>query len=173
MTIKDYQDVLSLDSGATNYVTLVGGILNIDKGSSYTEAYKEIVNRLDVKPLEKIPKFFMIGNKMFFYEKDFLKIRFEQFSRLDAMIAEDKNIQNLHLLLAIFLRPVNLFKRKIKTYNLNEQEKIAYYIQNNMDIEQAMTLMVFFYHVAQKYINYTKMHFSQMIMEQSTLIKNK
>lgn len=165
MNIKTYQEIQLLDATKSDYVSDVGTKLNIDSSLPYKEAYDEIIRLLDVKPKEIIQKKYLIGNKIYFYEKDLLSCSFEQFSRLDMLLSLDKNTENMHKLLAIYFRPANLFKNKISKFNLDNQDEISEHIQNNMDIEDAASLILFFYQLVSKYMNYINSHYSQMMIQ--------
>lgn len=158
MKIKEYQEIMLMDSGSTTYVSELGKRLNIKGTLSYSDAYGEILKKLDIKPIEKLPRLFFIGKKIYMFDNDLLGATFDQFSLMDQILAEEDNVQNLHKLLALYLRPMSWLWR-IKKFNINTQEKISLYIRDNLEIEDAFGLMLFFYNYAIVYIKYMSQHF--------------
>lgn len=145
MTVKDYQFVKSLDSGSTTFELDLIEYFKIDTTKTNKEVKEELVNILRYEEKE-IGQTISINGKEYGIEKDLLSSQFDQFIQLDKILAEDKNVENLHRLLAIYIRPMKrkLFKKVIEPFDLNKQDEIAKDILN-MEIGYAINAMVFFY----------------------------
>lgn len=173
MNIKTYQQITSLDSGSTTYVENLVNIFNIDKTKPMKEIEDEIYVKMLIRSVDINNKTkLLINKKIYGIEKDLLELTFEQFSRLETILAEDDNINNLHKLLSIYVRPLNIFG-KIKKFDINTQEEISNYLLN-MDMTYAQSLMVFFFNNATSCMkNINTYYLNQEKMNMMESIKNK
>lgn len=147
MNIKLYQKIAGVDTGSTTYDEQIADILEVDKSKPIQQVKAVIENKLHIvyKDLTKNTKI-VVNGRRYKYEKDLLEVSLEQFSRLESILAEQDNINNLHRLLAIYVRPVNMFN-KIRPFDVNTQDKIADELLN-MNMSDAQALMIFFFNNA-------------------------
>lgn len=159
MNIRQYQYISTLNTGDTaKYEEEIIDYFKIDKTLTPEKVQVELEKKLEVKAKDIKKNYkFLLNKKWYKLENDFLESSYEQFVRLDILLAENKNINNLHKLLAIYCRPVNWYG-KIKKYNLRDQDKIAEELLN-LDMGIAQSIMVFFYLNAMKCLKYTKIHY--------------
>lgn len=154
MQIKDYQFLHSLDSGSTSYETDLIDYFKINRNQSYDKVIEELNLKLFIKNNEFTGDSIKVGKKVFKVEKDFLECNYEQFVRLEMLLAEENNIHNLHKLLAVYFRPrkFNYLKLRwdIEFFDLKKQDEISEYIKENMDVDDAQSLLVFFYQLGIK-----------------------
>ena len=158
MTIKQYQEISILETGAT-FDENVCRILNIKLDQTIFKIKEEIANAFKITNTKEKKKQKLNG-KWYIAEDDLLECTYEQFVELDRIMAEDDNVKNLHRLLAIYFRPRTFSMKKFKfvpeKFDMNKQETISNYIRDYMDIGDANSLIFFFYLSAtkcSKYIN--------------------
>ena len=161
MKIFEYQYIHSLDSGATDYEFKIIEYLKIDQSQSWDKVKKDIEDHLKINPREIRHKYLKIGRRIFKIQKEFLQSSFEQFVRLDMLLAEEDNVKNLHKLLAIYVRP--LFSK----FNLKTQDKIENYLLN-LDMSIAQGLIVFFSLNATKSLRNINISYLNQMKETST-----
>lgn len=149
MIIKDFQFVNSLDTGSTTLENDICDYFKIDKSQKPEKVRSEIDEKLFILHKDYDGKKLKIADKWFLAEKDFFECSYEQFVRMDVLLAENNNIKNLDKLLAIYCRP-RIFNWKklryeIEPFNLQTQEKIQEILKNNMKMEDAYAVVLFFY----------------------------
>jgi len=148
MKLKHYQYLHTLDSGSTLYEEYLCTSLNINMNQSMEKVRDEIYKKMEIKAKEWTGKWIIVNGKIFGVEQDFLQSKYEQFVRLDQILAEGDNVKNLHRLLAIYVRPKKWLWKKfrygIEEYNLNKQDKIANELLD-LDMNEANGLILFFY----------------------------
>jgi hypothetical protein len=141
---------MKIDSGSTNYEEQLVDYFKLDRTKKWSESLEELEKLITITPVEIKKSKIKINNKIYKIEKDLLDSSFEQFVRLDNLIAENDNVNNLHKLLAIYLRPVKWFQ--IEKYNLKTQDIIAEELLQ-MDMNIAQGLLLFFSQYANKYMD--------------------
>ena len=156
MKLKTFQEIDKIDKSLpqNEYNKLVIEALNynIDEltKDEVSRIVKESFNVPD-KPLKKVIK---LGGKKYKYDNDMLKITFGQWIQMEQIMSltnEDNYTQYIHKILAIFLRETK-WNGKIKPFNSDDIDVIAKNIQENMDVNVAIKLGVFFYHNASEYM---------------------
>jgi len=173
MNIKTYQQIASIDTGSTTYDEQIITILGIDKNQTIDKISAEITKLTQITPYTIKRNSFRLNGKRYKIEKDFIELTYEQFTRLDSLIAEEDNIGNLHKLLSIYVRPTDWFGR-IKPFNLKTQEKI-YNELLDMNMDFAQGLMLLFFSNATRCINNINISYLNQIklMEYNQPTKNK
>jgi hypothetical protein len=157
MTIKQYQDLMLLDSGSTTYEYEVVKCMNLKMNLKIEDIQELLKRELEIKEYIIKNNRFYFNKKLWSIDKDFLDGSFEQFIRVEQLVAEENNIQNLHTLFAIYCRPMKykFIKQKFDSKMLEDIEKEL--LELPMDIAQAVLL--FFYHVVQEYMRYITIPF--------------
>ena len=117
MTIQEFQYVSNMDTGSTSYEMNLLTYFNINKSQPISKIRNEIGKRLNVKE-KKLKKWTLFNNGIWRLQNNFLEHSFEQWKRLETILAEDNNINNLHRILGIYFRPIN------QEFNYNTQDKI-------------------------------------------------
>ena len=156
MTIKQYQQINKMDSGSTMFEAELADIFQIEKDDTI-ENIRTKLNELMKVNEYKLKNKVYFNNKVWKWENDFLDQTFEQWIRLEQILAENDNIKNLHKLLAIYFRPCNWFGKMVK-YKLSEQEEFSNELLE-LDMSIGTALMVFFWNVAIESMNYIRIHF--------------
>ena len=174
ITIKDYQEISKIPTGVTYEQDLVK-YFNIDTTLTYDEIKIELENKLSAREYELKDTF--IHNKIWTYEKDFLDCTFEQWIRLEQLLAEGDNIKNFEKLLAIYCRPASKKwyqrKYKIEKFDLNKQDKIAEELLS-LEISIAKEILSAFFLLVIQSMNYIKIHYlNQTIRQKKQSTKNK
>jgi hypothetical protein len=160
MKLKDYQAINLIPTGAT-YEFDLAKYFKIDTNKSIYKVRDEIKEKITV-PDWKFSEEIDFNGKKWKVENDLLSSTFEQWIRLETLIAEDDNIKNLHKLLAIYLRPVikNKWYKKpaIEPFILDKQDDYAEELLE-LPVEIASSLVLFFYQNVPKYLNAIKIHY--------------
>lgn len=170
MLVKDFQYINSI-SGSTNYEELILTHFNISKNQTIEKVQLELESALKINPREIKGNFIRFNKKKWGIEKDLLECTYEQFNRLEMLLAEEKNIENLHKLLAIYVRPRKWFK--IEKFNLKRQDDIAKELLE-LDMNIAQGLILFFYLNATKsFLNINISYLNQMKKPNQTLIQSR
>jgi len=145
MKVKDYQFLCSLDSGSTTYEVDLIRYFNIDTTETPENVRKKLLEVIKYEP-KPIKETYIISGKTYGVEKELLDCQFEQFIQLDKILAEERNVDNLHKLLAIYLRPSKkkLFWNRIEPFDINKQEQIANELLE-MNFDEALGAILFFY----------------------------
>ena len=171
MVIRQYQQINLINTGSTTYELEVAKVLNIKTDRSEADVRADIKRELLI-PDYKIGKYIYFNKKEWLIEKDLLDSTFEQWIQLEILINKQDNINNLHRLLAIYLRPIRkskILKRKeIEPYNLEKQEAIANELLD-LPLEIAKTLMIFFYQFVVESLNNMKITYLNKMTEQINL----
>lgn len=166
MTIKEYQYIETLNTGETYERELIS-YFNINTNQSVDKVNIELKNKLLSQPKILKRNWFWFKGKIWIIEKDMINLSYEQFSRLDIILAENKNIENLHKLLSIYVRP--LFRK----YNIKTQEKI-YNQLLDLDMGITQSIINLFFSLAQKSLNnITISYLNQMKKLSNQSIENK
>ena len=175
MTIKDYQYINLIPTGST-YEYEICKYFNINTDRSKDEVRKDLSKKIEVKDWVMEKPEFVFSGRTWMIEKDFLDCTFEQWIRLETLIAKENNLENLHKLIAIYCRPTTKKwngKTIIKPFILREQEHIANELLN-LPIDIAQTIIVFFYHIVKMSLrNIVIPSLNQMNLEINNLTKKK
>lgn len=168
MTIKDYQYIMSLDkTDELLWEKQVIDYLKVDTKKSIDDVLLEVRKKLAITPKSINKHYFWFKNNLWYIEKNLIELSYEQFARLDNLISEDDNINNLHKLLSIYVRPWNC------KFSLKTQDKV-YEKLLDLDINFAQGLLVFFFANAQRYMKYINIHYlNQMKNPLPLLTQNK
>ena len=146
MKVRDFIYISSIPTGITYEQDLIK-YFNINSNQSVEDVVKEINLRTKVRTIP-VPKQFKLNGKKWFVDQDLMDGTFEQFIRLEQLLAQGNNLINLHKLLAIYCRPT-------KKFIMDDQDILAEeLLELNMEIAQA--IMFFFYQNALNSINYMK-----------------
>jgi len=141
MTIKQYQEILLLDTGSTMYDANVCDILGIDTNQSLDKVKLETSYFNNNERVVQFKTKHKLNKKLYAIEQDFLECTYEQFIQLERILAEGDNIKNIHRLISIYFRPVKWswkkFRFNIEPYNIKRQEYISSEIRNNMELVDA------------------------------------
>lgn len=174
MLIRDYQYISSLNTGSTTYEYELAKYFNIDTTKTIEDVRKELVKCLETKEY-KLGKTIYFNKKEWLVEQDILDSTFEQWVLLETILSEDNNINNLHKLIALYLRPVirkGIFKKKvIEPFNMNNHDKISIELLD-LPIEIANALIVFFWNLVPEYMNNIKTHYLNLSNHQINTIIN-
>lgn len=168
MKIKQYQEMYALDSGSTTYELDMCKILGIDINKNIKEVRNEVANK--VKNIKKeFNNRIKLNGTWYMADEDFLECTFEQFVELDRILAEEDNINNLHKLLAIYLRPMKFNVRKLKHtalhFDIKHQEYISNELKEHMEMDDANSYILFFYQNATRSLRYMSISYlNQMKM---------
>lgn len=160
MKIRDYQALTLIPTGAT-YEAEVAKYFGIDLNQPYEGVQEDITAKLTVPDIKIGTNIFHKG-KVWNVEKDFLNCTFEQWIRLETLLAEDKNTANLHKLLAIYCRPAHKrwYQKKyhINKYDLTLQDQLA---EDLLDLDMAIAKEIIqgFFLLAIKSMSYIKIHY--------------
>lgn len=173
MLVRDYIYIDSI-SGETNYEQLLIEHFKINTKQLPEKVHEDLLEVLKIVPIEGIKKSIYVNKKKFMIENDFLECTYEQFTRLDNILSENNNIQNIHKLLAIYCRPFTIRRWGIEKFNIHTQDDIAERLLS-LDMNIAQGVLLFFYQNAAKsllnmnisYLNQKKM------MNIQDLTKNK
>lgn len=161
MNIRQWQQINLIPTGNT-YEYEMSKLFNLDINRSIEDVRKDINKIIEIKEY-KLKNKVIFHNKTWKWETDLIESTFEQWIRLDQLLAEEDNIKNLHKLLAIYFRPC--WKGKIHKYNLNEQDKVSEELLD-LDVNIATALMVFFYHLVALSMNFIKIPFLKQKMKE-------
>ena len=176
MTIKQYQDILILNSGATDYEVQICSILDIPLNKKIEEIKFEIEKALKVNTTE-FKKKLKVNGKWYMAEEDMLECTYEQFVELDRILAEGDNIQNLHRLISIYFRPRKFsfkkWKYMVERFDIKHQEKISKDIQEHMNMEEANGLILFFYQCATESLKNMNIFYLNQMKQKNTYMLNK
>lgn len=178
MKIYQYQQINNLDKDDPMWDYEVCKILKIDTNKPITDVRRDIVKEMDrVGKSKDIKNMMKIGNRLWISEVDFLDASFEQFVELDRLLAEEDNINNLHKLLSIYFRPAVFSIKKLKyvpkKFSLEEQEKLYTILKNEMEIDDAQSLMLFFYQLIIKHMRYINIYYLNEMKKKNSLTKSK
>lgn len=173
MILKDFQYLNTLDSGSTTYEQNLITYFKIDTNQSITKVQSDLQKCLEIKPYEIKKNYIKLKGKRYFIEKNFLDCSYEQFSRLEMILSENKNVENIHKLLSIFIRPYKYFIFKSK-YNIKEQDDI-YNALLELDMDMAQSILLFFYQNVLKSLNNINIHYLNQVkmVVKNQFIKNK
>jgi len=166
MTIKDFQFISNLDTGSTYENELINHF-KIDKTKSVDNVSKDLEVAVKVVPRVFKGNSMWLNKKKYIIEKDFLNCSYEQFTRLDSLLAENDNINNLHKLLSIYVRPYSWWRLGIEKFYLKKQDIISNELLK-MDMNDAQGIILFFFANANlclrniniRYLNLEKMAMS-------------
>ena len=147
MTIKDY--IFITQSGITEKELL--DYFKIDQSQTIDKVSADLKIKIKIPVVSQVKRYIRIGNTIYKIDKNIAQLSYEQFNRLETLLAEGDNVSNLHKLLSIYVRPINWYGG-IQKYNFNKQEKI-YDKLLNMDIGVANSIIQFFFLNA---VNYMK-----------------
>ncbi len=170
MTIRDYQ--LITNTGTTEEQIITH--FKIDKSKSIDYVQNKLKEFVTIDTKVYVKRYIRLNGKLYKIEKNLQKLSYEQFSRLEMILAENNNVENLHKLLAIYIRPVNIFFR-IRKYDMQEQEKIANELLN-LDMSIAQSIINFFFLYGMNYmknINISYLNLMKKMMKENQHIKNK
>lgn len=168
MTIKDFQYINK--SGVTEKEIL--DYLKIDQSQTIQKVSADLKIKINIPTVSQVNRYTRIGNTIFKIEKDLSQLSYEQFNRLETLLAEEDNVSNLHKLLSIYVRPINWYGG-IQKYNFNKQEKI-YDKLLNMDIGIANSILQFFFLNAVSYMkNINISYLNQRKRVEKEFIQNK
>jgi hypothetical protein len=155
MNISDFKYITTLDSGnTTQYEKQLIEYFKIDTNQTIEQVGKELEKHMKVEPILITKKYYKFNNKLWKVCIPLLDETFDQWSRMETLLAEGDNIRNMNKLLAIYFRPVNILLKQ-KPFKLKYQEKIEEEILN-MDMNLANGLMLFFSIRGLKYMNNIK-----------------
>lgn len=148
MKLKHYQYINTLDGGSTLYNDYLINYFEVSRNQSYDKVIEDLNKKMFIEIKDFNKNKVKVGDKMFIVEKDFYECSYEQFSRLDTILAEENNTANLHKLISIYCRPRIFNWKKLKwdiePFNLKNQEDISEYLKENMLMEDAHAIMIFF-----------------------------
>jgi len=167
LTLKEYMYIQSIPTGSTYESELIK-YLGIDQTLTYNEIQEEVADRLAISDYTLKDKFYL-HDKWWKYETDFLESTYEQWAKLESLLSDETNRQNLHKILAIYCRPATMkrFSRKffISKFDLGKQDGIAEELLDlPMSIEKE--LIRTFFLLAIKSLNYTKIHCLNLLNKQ-------
>ena len=167
MRIRDYQFINLLDLTGLTYEEDIINYFNIDKSLTITEINEEVRKITTISTKKLKGSYFWFNKKIWRIEKDMINLSYEQFARLDRLIAEGDNTANLHKLLSIYVRP--LFKK----YSIKTQEKI-YDQLLDLDMSITQSILNLFFSLASKYTQNIVIHYlNQQKINQNLSIINK
>jgi hypothetical protein len=157
MLVKDFIYINTLDSGSTTFENELISYFKID-----TDQTREKVSQ-DLDKIIKVEQK-IIKRKYIWFKRKLWKIclplqeeTFDQWTRMETILAENNNNKNLHKLLAIYLRPVKWYG-KLKKFDMRNQDKIENDLLD-IDMSTAQSILVFFSIVALKSMNYIKVFY--------------
>lgn len=107
-----------------------------------------------------------VSGKWFKVDHDIMKINAAQF--IDASHFSKNAETELHNFIAVFLRPMSWRFGKVEDYKGSNHKEIAELVLNNMRIEQALPLLVFFCEVLQELSSHIETY---LIQETKKLIE--
>lgn len=173
MILKDFQYINTLDSGSTTYEQSLIEYFKIETNQSIDKVRIDLQKCITIKPFDLKKNSFKLKGKRYFIEKDFLSCTYEQFSRLDMLLAEGNNIENLHKFLSIYVLPYKYYFFKTK-YNIKSQDKI-YGALLELDMNMAQSILLFFYQNVLKSLNNINIHYLNQVkmVVKNQFIKNK
>ena len=150
MKIKDFQAISAIPTGAT-YILDIAKYFGLDVNKPVDDISDEIelLTIIKNRPLEK---YISINGKRYMYEKNLKEASFGAFITLENILSENDNVKNMHRLIGLFCRPAKRkwFKWYLTPYNDETYEKNCEAILE-MDIDDAQSLILFFYHFVEHY----------------------
>jgi hypothetical protein len=175
MNLRQYQEIdkLSKDLSDDQYKAQLCRILNVsiddhtdDQINSLVESTRNEIKAAHEAPIT--PKF-KLNKQWYSYDKEISKQSFGQWVQFDTLMnTETDIIQNMHNLLAVYVRAIKFnwfkLKREMTKYDSNELDDIAETIREHMDIKTAIALNVFFY----KNVSGTMKHTAILCSEATT-----
>lgn len=105
------------------------------------------------------------NKKRWHLQLPFLDATYDQWSRLESLLAEEDNINNLHKLLAIYFRPKKFYLFRTK-FNMKSQDKIEQELLD-YDIDKAKQMLLFFSHNATRYLRNMNISYLNMMKQQT------
>jgi len=157
MIIRDFKYISTLDTGSTTYELDLINYFKIPTNQSVEKVGEQLKKYMDVVPITKFKKYYWFKGKLWKVCMPLQDETFDQWSRMETILAEENNIQNINRLLAIYFRPVRWYG-KVRKFNLNTQEKIEESLLD-LDMNIANGLTLFFSIVGFKYMNNIKVFF--------------
>lgn len=176
MKVKDYIYMAGLNTGSTTYEKDLVEYFKVDQSQTLEGVKEDLVKCMQINPKEIKGTHFWLNGKLYIIEKSILSGTYEQFSRLDVLLAEDNPEKDLNKLLAIYVRPFNWLRLRPKKFSLHTQEQIyTDLLELDMNVAQGLTL--FFYSVVMKFSKNTSILYLNQMKEMSEItmdpIKNK
>lgn len=150
-TIKQYQDYCKLSTGSTDiqYISELSNIIGLDTTDlTQEEIIKKITDWKNNLIISKQDiKYVRLNKKWYKVDKELVNLKFSQWINFDNIMLNmnKENIyEDLHFILAIFLRPCRIYKFFPKKFNGNDFLNISKIVQEKMDIKEALNLFNFF-----------------------------
>lgn len=150
-TILQYQKYCDLGTGRTDmeYLSEVSKIIGIDvsklNNDQVIEKITEWINTIIA--IKKEIKYLKIQKKWYKVDKDLYNLKFSQWINFDSIVngmTNEKAYNEIHYVVATFIRPCRLWKLFPRKFNMNDFIKTSKIVQEHMDIKEALNLYNFF-----------------------------
>ena len=151
MIVSQFKYVSNLNTGSTSYELDLIKYFKIDTNKTIDEVGEDLKKVMEIVPITKFKKYYWFKKKLWKVCFPFQDESFDQWSRLETILAENNNLQNINRLLALYFRSVKWYGR-VKKFSLNTQEPIEEDLLE-LDMNVANGLLLFFSIVAFKYMN--------------------
>jgi len=161
MLVKDFKKISLLDTGSTTYELDLIKYFKIDTTKTIDEVGEQLKKCMEITPTTKFKKYYWFNKKLWKVCFPFTDESFDQWARLETILAENNNLQNINRLLALYFRPVKWYG-KVKKFDLNTQEPIEEDLLD-LDMNIANGLLLFFSIVAFKYMNNIRAHYLNLL----------
>lgn len=148
MTIQQYQRIQKIEPSNTKEILEV---LGYDFNTIIYADYEKLYNGIKEKSFtpEEIKKnFIKVKDRKFYLVQDFKKIKFKDWVKYDTIInntTDEEVFDRLHEIIGILTKEKAIFKKK-----LTDEER-ELYIQENMNINDALSICFFFFNCVQAY----------------------
>ena len=169
MLIRDYQYISKLDTGKT-YEDEMIKYFKIPTNRPLEEVRKDLEKKTEIKEKKTLKKWWWFKGKIWTLHYPFTEETYDQWNRLETLLAEENNIQNLHKLLAIYFRPKRFFFFN-KKFSMKDQDKI----ENDLldfDMDWAQTIALFFSLSATKYMRNMNIYYLNQMKQKSVASTN-
>lgn len=157
MKVSDFKYISSLDSGSTTYETDLIKYFKISTDQTIEKVGEDLKKVMDIVPIEKVKGYYWFKKKLWKLCIPLQDETFDQWARMETILAEENNVQNINRLLAIYFRPVRWYG-KVRKFSLKTQEKIEEDLLD-LDMNIANGMMLFFSIVGFKYMNNIKVFY--------------
>lgn len=173
MLVKDFRYISTLDTGSTTYETDLINYFKIDTNQTLEKCGMDLKNKMDIVPVSKVRKYYWFKKKLWKLCTPLMDETYDQWARMEVILAEGDNIRNLNRLLAIYFRPVRWYG-KVKPFSLKTQEKIEEDILE-LDMNLANGFMLFFSVRGFKFLNNIKAFYlnQRKVTQKEVPTKNK
>jgi hypothetical protein len=172
MLIRDYKYISTLNTGSTTYEMDLIKYFGISTDQTIDEVSNELKKKLNIEEPDNIKKYYWFKKKLWKVCTPFQDETFDQWARLETILAEDNNLQNINRLIALYFRPVKWYG-KVKNFDMNTQEQIEEDLLD-LDVNIGQKLLLFFSIVGFKYMNNIRAYYlnlTKMTQKELTNIK--